>query len=685
MHTTTVHIPANTPWLPPSLRGLPGPVEHTVQFSKAERKVLRKRKKIRPSVWVEKHRVVTVSRLPGKWRNIVTPYVAGIMDASFFDSVREITVIAPPQSAKSEAIINCIGYAIDRAPGPVILVYPDENTSDTNSEDRIQTMITSSQRLRSYTTGLADDLAKKKIKLQHMPIHFGWARSAASIANRPCRYAVSEEVDKYPPTSGKRETSPILLTKARLITYEGEEKHWIVTTPTIREAPGWTYYLAAQVRFEYVVKCPVCGDFHCMKFGSIKWPRAKEPGPDGVYHSMDPATIEAEDLARYECPRCGAEWNDHVRDLAVRGGRWQDKETGMELYEYLKTHRPKKIAFQYPSWISPFVPLSKPAASFLKGQTDLTEFKDFHNKHAARPWRMITISSSADEILKARSLVPAQTVPAEAIALTCGVDVQKFGFWFIVRAWAAEMTNWLIHYGFLMTWENVEELIFKNRYPVIDSSRSMGIWRAAVDTGGGKKYETMTMTEETYLWLIKNRGRGGVATWGTKGASGALAGMLSLGNAITSTPSGKKLTGGLRILSIDTAKAKDQFHYRLGLAAQGLTGGAYLHAGTETDYVNQILAEEKQTDEKGREEWVNPHSRPNHLFDAEILAASCAEMEFPGGGLRLLAEAARRNRDMEVNQVAAHRETDPGAGIRNRGRDMLDRVRTRRPGWLGRR
>jgi len=53
------------------------------------------------------------------------------------------------------------------------------------------------------------------------------------------------------------------------------------------------------------------------------------------------------------------------------------------------------------------------------------------------------------------------------------------------------------------------------------------------------------------------------------------------------------------------------------------------------------LAEEKQLNERGQEEWVNVHQRPNHLFDAEILAAVCVEMEFPGGGLRLLAERAR--------------------------------------------
>jgi phage terminase large subunit GpA-like protein len=237
--------------------------------------------------------------------------------------------------------------------------------------------------------------------------------------------------------------------------------------------------------------------------------------------------------------------------------------------------------------------------------------------------------------------LPPQTVPEEAIVLSLGVDVQQFGFWFVVRAWAPHMTSWLIHYGFLATWADVESLIYESIYPVGDTGKSLRIFRAAVDTGGGKKFETMTMTEETYFWIIKNRGRGGCALWGTKGSNTPLAGMLSLGSAITSTPSGKKIPEGLRILSVDTAKAKDQYHYRLKMASidetKGLPGAAFLHAGTGQDYAAQILAEEKQLNDKGHEEWVNPHQRPNHLLDAEILAAACVEMEFPGGGLRLLA------------------------------------------------
>ena len=39
------------------------------------------------------------------------------------------------------------------------------------------------------------------------------------------------------------------------------------------------------------------------------------------------------------------------------------------------------------------------------------------------------------EILAACCGLPPQTVPEQAVALSCGIDVQLSGFWFVVRVW----------------------------------------------------------------------------------------------------------------------------------------------------------------------------------------------------------------------------------------------------------
>lgn len=673
----TIHIPRSAPWLPPAVLDHPGEIRHVVRFSDPERKIFRKRKRIPVSRWSEQYRVVTMSVLPGKWRNETTPYLAGIMDASFFPSVQTIIVCKPPQVGVTEAVLNCIGYAIDRDPGPALFVYPDEKTGKENCDNRITPMIKKSPRLRSYMTGLDDDSTSHGINLQHMIIYIAWARSATSLANKPIRFLIYDEVDKYVDTAGKRETSPIRLGDARKTTYRYNFKRWLFSTPTIATGVIWVALTTeAQVIFDYHVTCPFCGHHHKMEFKGIKWAHKTEPGPDGKCHSEDPATIEAEKLAWYECPKCQAEWNDYDRDRAVRAGKWRDRKTGIELFEYLHQRRPIKIGFHLQSWISPFVSLAEIASAFLKSLGDVTAFKDFHNKHLAEPWKLTVISKEADQVLAARCDLSPQTVPQEAVALTCGVDVQRHGFWFVVRAWAPTMTSWLIHYGYLAAWEDVEKLIFESVYP--GAGRNFRIFRALVDTGGTKKYEDMTMTEETYFWLLKNRGRGGVALWGGKGSSTVLPGKLSLGNEILSTPSGKKLSGALRIVSVDTEKAKDQYHFRLALAAnpetRDLPGAAFLHKDVGMDYVGQILAEQKQLDDKGREVWVNVHGRPNHLFDCEVNCGACVEMEFPGGGLRLLA-GGQTNKQ----QPAAKPQPARAEDIRERSEGRFER-----PGWLNR-
>jgi phage terminase large subunit GpA-like protein len=256
------------------------------------------------------------------------------------------------------------------------------------------------------------------------------------------------------------------------------------------------------------------------------------------------------------------------------------------------------------------------------------------NSWFAEPWVQRIHTSTDSEILKAKvdDLEP-QTVPEEAVALTCGIDCQKYGFWFVVRAWARDMTSWLIHYGQLSTWEDLEMLLFDTVYP--GNGKPHRIWRAAIDTGGGGVDEGMTMTEAAYWWIRSNGMGRGCRIWGTKGSSQPLSGKLRVGQTLDKTPSGKVLPGGLQLIMIDTDQMKDAYHYRLGQAISRLPQAGYLHRDVGLDYVSHILAEEKRKDRRGREQWVQI-KRDNHLLDCELLAMACAEPEWPGGGVNLI-------------------------------------------------
>lgn len=647
-------------WLPEELRGKS--FSFRFRYSPAERNVYRKRRKLPVSLWAERHRTITMGSLQGSWKNETTPYLAGIMDASFFPGVETVILCAADQVGKSECVNNCIGYAIDREPGPVLYVYPDEQTARENSRDRILPMIESSPRLRSYLTSQDDDAASFRISLQHMPIYMAWARSASRLANKPIKYIVFDETDKYPDTAGKREASPIRKGEKRLRTYRHSRKEWKLSTPTIESGPIWQALTQeAEAIFDFHVACPACGAMQRMVFGQIKWPA----------ETRDPKKVELEDLAHYECIGCRAKWDDYLRNLAVQRGEWKARENGtrmnteradqgegqkekrngtqintdehgaespsprpspaggegenrtkinkveekngQELKEYLVTHQPKRIGFHLPSWLSRFVGLSEVAAAFLRGQGDKNELKDFLNSHAAEPWKDYTAERREDRILALRDDRPrGLTPPSEEIAcLTAGVDTQDNGFWFEIRAWGFGLTleSWQVREGFVESFEALWQVLYEDRYA--DAKGKEHAVRLAVQDAMGHR------TAEVYDFTRSHRGL--IVPF--KGEM-RMARPHAYSNLEHYPGTGKPIPGGLKLLRADVNYYKNQLAGKFEVSAAD-PGAWHLHSETNEEWARHLCAEHID-DKTGL--WVCPENRANHGWDCSVYNLVAAEV-----------------------------------------------------------
>lgn len=606
MTPTPLKISSNTPWLPPGIRARLTTVDPLVidsAFTAAEKKILKKRLRIPVSLWAAKHRTITMGSLAGPWKNEITPYLTGIMDASFFPSVQTVIVCATPQTGKSESVHNCIGYAIDRAPGPALYVYPDRDTARENSSDRIQPMIQSSPRLRSFFTGVDDDVTKLRINLSHMPIYLGWARSASRLANKPIRYVVFDEVDKYPETANKKEADPISLGEKRTITYKWNRKIWKISTPTIETGPIWhALNNEAQAVFDFWVECPSCKALHLMKFEQIKFPK----------NERDPETVEAKDLAWYECPECQERWGDIQRNHAVARGKWVERKTGLELFEYLEEYRPQKIGFHLPAWLSYFVSLSEVAAAFLRGQKKKTKLKDFKNNFEAVPWLDYTVERDEEVILALRDERPRGRVPAgnQIAGITAAVDTQDVGFYYEIRAWGFGLIqeSWQIREGYANSFAALEEILFNDQYLDADDNPYL-VQVVLIDAMGHR-------TKEVYEWCRLHRGR----TVPIKGEQ-RMNEPFKFSQPIEYYPgTDKRIPGGMRVLRINTTIYKDKLAGLVEIPSAD-PGAWHLHSETSVDWARQMTAE--YVDDKGL--WQVMGSRPNHAWDVSVYNLVAAE------------------------------------------------------------
>lgn len=593
-----------------------GGTEISFRFSKGERKIMRRRKPIPVSQWAERYRILEMSSIPGKWRNLFTPYLTGIMDAAGTPGVETVIICKSPQTGGSEAGHNLVGWCIDRSPGPVMYVFPDEITARENAKDRIIPMIVDSPRLRGYMTGSGDDASSLRINLAHMPIYLGWSGSVSRLGNKPIRTLILDELDKY--KNPKAEATSETLAEKRTTTWRSRRHIFKISTPTTEDGPIWIAFTQeAGARLDYWVRCPHCGMIQLMQFDRIDWPGKdtdKEPSSEDVLTRR---------LATYPCEHCGVVWDDGDRDRAVRKGEWRERSSGLDLAAHLAAHKPVKVGFHIPAWLSYFVSLSEVASAALKYKETgkLDDLKNLQNQYKAEPWREEHVARSEDSILalcddRPRGAVPGPVSGQERVAaILAGVDTQKSYFRYIIRAFGYGDTeeSWLIQCGAAPSFSALNEILWGAEYVTPDGQRYK-VRACMIDAMGGR-------TREVYSWAIRHRGR--VFPW---------QGVRSLSQPYTPAPqeyfpdakgNKVKIPGGLNLWRCDTTFFKSDLAHKLGIAPAD-PGAFHLHSGDGgilEQYAREMCAE-VWDDEK--QAWENPQGKPNHYWDCETMALALA-------------------------------------------------------------
>ncbi len=607
--TKVVRLRTAPTWLPEKYRKRSSRIRISFKPSAGEKKVFKKRKFIYPSVWAPKNRTVTYGPLAGsRWDNSFMPHFRGIMDASFFPSVRVIGNCKAPQTGSSAGVETILGYIADMQPGPAFVVYPDRDTSSKRSTDYLQPMFTKSPRLRQLLTGSSDDLAAMRINLQTMLIYMGWAGSVTSLGNISARYLVGDEIDKWPVQPSKKEARSMDLFFERYRSYKYGAKAWISSTPTVPSGAIWRYLSEeAQVVFDYRVKCPDCGKMELMDPKRIK-------GPEG---ERDPKKILEEKLAFYVCSHCGSQWDDRKRDKAIQSGVWFAREgnlgAGREINIYLSEMRPEKICFHSPAWISQLVSLSEILARFFRGLKDKKDMHYYDTQIKAEPYVDYETVREEDQILKLKDDRPAGLVPGMGLvaALAAGVDTQDDGFYFEIRAfgWGIEQESWQIRFGFVKTFEALAKILFEDAYR--DAEGLYYPVHLAVQDAMGHK------TSEVYDFSRAHPGR----LQAYKGGAGRRATPHKFSTIDTYPGTNKIIPGGVRLVTCDTHYYKDDLASKLRINPDD-PGAWHMHSEVTKEFAQHLCAE--YADERGL--WQCPKNKPNHYFDCSFMALVAADI-----------------------------------------------------------
>ena len=376
------------------------------------------------SEWADTYRMLSRenSADPGRWHTSKAPYQREIMNAMGDPHFRKIIIMSAAQIGKTAMLMNVLGYYMHYSPAPILVVQPTVDMGETFSKEFLAPMLRDTPVLsrlvdnRSRVSG--NTILKKNFPGGHIAI-IG-ANSPASLASRPIKVLLCDEVDRYPPSAGE-EGDPLLLAQKRQTTF-WDKKTIIVSTPTNKGASRIEVEYLNSTQEEWNVPCPKCGHYQPLTWAGIVFD--KENLSAGI---------------RHKCERCGEESTEWEWKGASQRGRFVAANPTAEAR-----------GFHLNSLASNFCGWTDMVQKFLDAKHELDlgdneKMKTWVNTELGETWEEPGNQLEEDELI-ARKEIYGCIVPDDVLVLTAGVDVQDDRFEIEVVGWGEGKENWGIRY-----------------------------------------------------------------------------------------------------------------------------------------------------------------------------------------------------------------------------------------------
>ncbi len=433
--------------------------------------------------WADGHRFIAAGTgpEPGRWRTDKAPFQREPMDAACDPDVETVVLQWSSQVGKTEILINASAFYIDQDPAPQMFVMPDLGLADSFSRSRYQPTIDASPALRSRVGEQLTRDGSNTLLEKTYPggdIVFAGANSPASLASRPRRVVIFDEIDKYKSNIG-HDGSPIKQGIQRTQNF-WNRKILLASTPTVEGLSAIADWFGKSDQRRFEVPCP-----HCCHHQELLWETEVPDGAGGVdkVRRVDWPKGEPEKAA-YACVECGVAWSEHDRQLAVRAGRW-------------RAHAPFRgiAGFYINALASPWVTIAALAREWEDSEGKPTEEQAFVNLKLGLPYNPTRGATTTPQELEARcedygpSPDGGYLVPDEVLVVTAFTDVQHDRLETMFMGWGANDLKVVLDYR--VSWGDPTDPAFWERYDddvlkvtfAHPSGASLGIEAIGIDAG----------------------------------------------------------------------------------------------------------------------------------------------------------------------------------------------------------
>lgn len=554
------------------------------------------------SQWADTFRKLSqgASSMSGQWHTDAAPYQREIMDSITDIKYQKTVVMSAAQTGKTDAyLLNTIGYFTQYDPSPIMVMQPTLTMAESFSKDRLSPMFRD-------TPVLSSKIKEGKSSgntILHKVFPGGYvtmvgSNSPQSLASRPIRILLADEIDRYPASAGN-EGDPLFLAGKRQETF-WNAKEIDVSTPTIKGASRIEVEYLNSSRGEWTVPCPECGKYQPLNFEQVKY------NPDNL-ENID-----------YVCLECGAVSSEAAWREQFQKGKYLHAEPENPVRGF----HLNVLASTLPgaSWRKVVEKYIKASEEAKKGNMEM--LKAWTNTEMGETWEE-QAATLDDGDLAARCEDYGAEVPGGVLILTAGVDTQDDRFEVEVVGWGVGRENWGIKYhrifGDMDTEEpyNALDEFLDQTFTRADGAK-MKIQATFIDSGGHH-------ANEVYKFCKPRINR---RIFPIKGQPGADRPYLS-------APSrGNRYKVYMFNIGVDTGKSILSNRLQVKEPGANYCHFATADRGYDSFYFKGLTAEKQTlTYKKGKACFVwelkNPSFKRNEPFDVRNYATAAMEMLDP--------------------------------------------------------
>lgn len=581
---------------------------------------LRPPPQLKPTEWAEKNVKIPIGNaIPGYIRFDNAPYQRQPLDMTADPTCSRITLQWGAQVGKTMLALCAQAYRIGQNPTSQMMMQPSQNDLQTWLETKFNPLVDANDSISSLVAKARGREGVNNQRMKSYPggfLMFSWSGSPNTMRGRSAPFIVCDETDGYERTV---EGHPVGLLWQRAATFGDQRLLMEISTPT-RKGESWIEgaYDEGDQR-QFYVACPDCDHHQTLKWSGVNW--QKDENGDHL-----PET------AGYVCEDCGTVWSDGQRIAAIRNA--ERNGAGWKARKPFRGHASYHLNELY----STMRKLRDVVQSFLdkKAANDL---QSFVNVSLAETWEEKGEKVDQSELMQ-RAVDYKSPVPAGAVYLTAGVDMQQDRLEIEIVGWGVGEESWNIDYRTLWgdplqgdVWDDLDDVLSETF--MHQTGAHLSISASCLDTGGNSGY-----TQAAYEYA---RGKASRRLFAIKGVGG-------WGRPVVSAPKKTKVQKrNVQLFTVGTDEAKTVVMKRFGVSKPG-PGFCHFPSSRDPEYFAMLTAEKLITRYvKGFpvREWHKMRDR-NEALDCRVYALAALKIANPN--LKRLDERMNEPGEQPIEQ-----------------------------------